>query len=315
MIAEDREDTNLPNLDREHLPDFLLLVVAICHQTTPATGEPPLEGTVNGRMAKGWDYLLRKLASEAVHDTRWVRPSAWIAMRAEVLQSTLRDADKGDRLTDPEGRASLIRDLGEVMLAQGWRSVSDIHLLCDGRLAGRQPSIIEQLTKFRAYQDPVRKKSYYFLSMMQNFGLWSFADTEHLGPPADYHEVRGHLRIGTVRIDDPELLRRLIVRQRVSIDEDNRIRNAVVQAISAIARALGITPSRAHYMFWNVFRNICTRDDPQCFELRPGNPLPERYLPLTQLAPGGHGCPFATVCQSAGLVVMPKDPVVLTEFH
>ena len=59
----------------------------------------------------------------------------------------------------------------------------------------------------------------------------SYTDEQDLGPPADYHEVRGHLRIGTVRVEDEQLRQKLVGRQRVSVDEDNAIRGCVVKAI------------------------------------------------------------------------------------
>lgn len=51
---------------------------------------------------------------------------------------------------------------------------------------------------------------------MQNAGLWVFADRDKLGAPVDYHEVRGHLRIGTVQIHDEELRTRLVEGRDVS---------------------------------------------------------------------------------------------------
>ena len=314
-IPEDREDTSLPGIPRAALPNFLLLVVAICHQTTPATGEAPLEGWVDGKPARGWDYLLRRLAAETGRDARWVDAAAWQTIDAADLRSALHDARNGDRLTDPEGRAALIRNLGETMRERGWLDASAIHRLCGGRVEGQKPNLVSELGRFHAYRDPVRKKTYYFLALMRNFGLWTYADDADLGPPADYHEVRGHLRIGTVRVDDPMLVERLMKRQRVSVEEDNAIRACVVDAITSIARDVGVTPSSAHYMFWNLFRNICTRERPQCFHLLPDNPLPARYTHLTALVPSGSGCPFAAVCQSAGREPMPQDPVVVTDFH
>lgn len=314
-IPEDREDTSLSGIHRSVLSDFLFLVVAICHQTTPASGEPALQGWIDGKLTRGWDYLLRRLADESMRDPRWTTPSAWPYLTGHDLRVALRDPEAGDRITDPEGRAELVRDLGNRLLARSWSSVSDIKTACEGRIGGHAPNLISELAGFRAYQDPVRKKTFYFLALMRNFGLWSYTDEANLGPPADYHEVRGHLRIGTVRVVDATLLGRLIGRKRVSVVEDNAIRSCVVEAIVRVAEGVGVTPSRAHYMFWNLFRNICTRENPQCFDLHADNPLPTRYRSLTVLAPSGRGCPFAKVCLHAGRTVMPQDPVVITEYH
>lgn len=314
-IPEDREDTTLPTFDRRRLPNLLFLVVALCHQTTPATGEPPLEGHVDGRLLRGWDYLFQRFAFIASRDKGWTDPREWASCSAAALRTVLRDEIFGDRLTDAEGRAALTRDLGQVMERRGWTTIDELHEFCGGRLAGATPNIVEELRTFRAYTDPVRKKSYYFLALMRNMGLWTFVDPEHLGPPADYHEVRGHLRIGTVVVENAELSDRLARNALVSVADDNAIRAAVVEAIETIAADLEITPSRAHYMFWNVFRNICTRERPQCFRLAEHNPLPERYDPLTRLAASGRACPFSRVCRSARASAPVLDPKVITEYH
>ena len=44
-----------------------LVLVAICHQTSPK-GRPPLEGTVAGKRKRGWDYLSAKFEDAARAD-------------------------------------------------------------------------------------------------------------------------------------------------------------------------------------------------------------------------------------------------------
>lgn len=313
-IPEDEEDTELPSLDRSLLPNFLLMVVAICHQTTPAGGAPPLMGEIDGKVAAGWDYLLRRLAFLCAQDAGWASIEVWERMTGDLLRDALRDHRFGERLTDPEGRAALLRNLGSMMRRRNWIDAQDMFDACDGRIDGADPCLVQELARFKAYTDPVRKKTYFFLSLMRNFGIWRYADPENLGPPVDYHEVRGHLRIGTVVIEDDDLADRLRRRLPVSVEEDNAIRMCVVRAINLVAEVLGITPSQAHYLFWNCFRNICTRDAPQCLTVLDDNRLPDRYVPLTGLAASGRGCPFSLVCRSAAHAEL-QDPVVDTEFH
>lgn len=180
---------------------------------------------------------------------------------------------------------------------------------------GGQGGLLELLSGFRAYDDPVRKKSLFFLSLMQNHGLWKFVDPENLGPPVDYHEVRGHLRIGTVRVLDPDLRARLYRGGEVSQVEDVAIRSSVYQAIMLLSRRSGLGPSRLHYLFWNVFRSVCTRDNPDCLRLRPETTLPERYLPLTVHADGPPRCPFSGTCASCGSAELLLEHVFLTDWY
>jgi len=52
QIPEDREDSSLQGLSREEIGNFYLLLVAICHQTSPRN-KPPLEGTVHSKRLRG----------------------------------------------------------------------------------------------------------------------------------------------------------------------------------------------------------------------------------------------------------------------
>ena len=98
-------------------------------------------------------------------------------------------------MSDPDRRTALVQDLGRVMIQSGWGWIEEAYRLCEGRVASGEPNLFGLLARFAAYRDPVRKKSSFFLALMRNTGLWSYVDDAELGPPVDYHEVRGHLRV------------------------------------------------------------------------------------------------------------------------
>lgn len=75
-IPEDREEIHFEGFESSELENLLLLVVAICHQTS-AHGERPLAGKVNGRLLKGWDYLLQRFVEAARSDKSLVQPNYW----------------------------------------------------------------------------------------------------------------------------------------------------------------------------------------------------------------------------------------------
>jgi hypothetical protein len=207
-----------------------------------------------------------------------------------------RDDDHGATLADPDGRCRLIRDIGATFEREAWESAQSIYELSQGFVVRDNRSLLAQLKKMRAYNDPVNKKSFFFLGLMKNTGKWTFADEENVGAPVDYHEVRGHLRIGTVCVD-ASLANKIKAKRIVDEVEDIEIRGAVHQAISLIARKLSVPPMRLHYLFWNLFRNVCLREKPLCRSCHIECALPDRYQQLIQ---GGH-CPFASRCESADL--------------
>jgi hypothetical protein len=298
-IPPDQEDSRLPGFARNAVGNLYLALVAICHQTSPR-GCAPLEGTVAGIRRRGWDYLFAQLEEAARTDLTLLEPRRWASLSADEIRVMFRDSELGERLSNPELRSELLRDLGHRMMGHGWRWADDIYQLSDGRIGTGEPNLLQLLAEFRAYSDPVRKKSLFYLALMRNAGLWQYVDEEQLGTPVDYHEVRGHLRLGTVRIIDESLQQKVLRLHPVSGIEDVAIRQAVYDAIMLISERSGLRhPSQLHYLFWNVFRSICTRESPQCFQLSPTCSLPARYMHLTELQ-GGRRCPFSEVCESAG---------------
>ena len=297
-IPPDAEERR-PDVPADLVANFFLALVAICHQTSPLKGRP-LEGLLDGRIKRGWDYLTARFEMEARRDPSILEPADWADFPAGRIRKTFRDERYGERLTDPDGRAALLRDLGAHMLAWGWRRADALYHYCEARVATGSPNLLDTLARTVAYRDPVHKKSLFFLALMRNTHGWRYADDDKLGPPVDYHEVRGHLRIGTVRVTGPELERKLRGGVEVSEDEDVALRQAVYDAIMQLAQESGAaSPSQLHYLFWNVFRTLCSRRRPRCLRVGSRSRLPQRYVPLTAHEAGDARCPFSSVCASA----------------
>lgn len=314
-IPPDEEDSVAPAFPRNLTGNFFLALVAICHQTSPRA-LPPLEGVVSGKHLRGWDYLSAKLESAARDDLRLLEPERWSRLTADCVCRLFRDQEFGERLSEPTQRAELLRDLGQKMMARSWATADQIYSHCGGRIATGRPNLLQELSTFAAYSDPVRKKSLFFVALMRNSGTWEYQDEEKLGPPVDYHEVRGHLRVGTIRVTDPGLLEKLRAGAPVTAEEDIAIRQSTYDAIMHISmRSRLNNPSQLHYLFWNVFRSICTRELPQCFDLRPHCTLPERYMHLTSQPNGLRRCPLSAVCSSAGDTLPITEHVFATDYY
>jgi hypothetical protein len=308
-IPEDREE--IPSLDMPEplVGNFFLFLVAICHRTS-SRNQQPLVGIVDGLSKRGWDYLLERFYKVVRANLNLLTPLNWVRFSAKNIKHIF-----GNRLIDAEGRAALIRDLGTQMTAFGWISADDMYTHCDGRIAIGYPNLLEVLSEFQAYSDPVRKKSLYFLSVMRNNAGWKYRDDDSLGPPVDYHEVRGHLRLGTVQVNDWSLLQKIREGRPVTREEDIVLRRAVYDAIMMISERSGIrNPSQLHYLFWNVFRSVCFRKNPQCFHLDQRCDLPERYRHLAKYR-NYERCPFAGVCRSAGVPDPLPEHTINTDYY
>ena len=290
-VPGDREEITLTDLSTIEAGNFWLAIVAICHQTSPL-GQPPLSGTVNGRSLRGWDYLVAKFQAYVTKRKEFLTPSKWATISKNWITTVF-----GNSLSDPEGRAALLRDLGAQMQRQQITHFHELYMRCDGRIKDGEPNLLSRLTRFAAYSDPVCKKAYFLLAIMRTSCNWTYRDTENLGPPVDYHEIRGHLRVGTVVILDDNIRNCVESGQSLTKEEDIAIRLAVRDAIWQISRESGIRDaSVCHYLFWNVFRSHCTRIDPNCLGCRPST-LPLRYRSLNVRAEEGQ-CPMNAICHA-----------------
>ncbi|MBI2640258.1 MAG: hypothetical protein HYW90_05230 [Candidatus Sungbacteria bacterium] len=306
-----------------HSPDLrmlLFIVVAICHQTSPV-GKPRLEGMVNGVFRYGWDYLREKWL-DAVRADPYILGREWlVTAEAGDVVTILHDRERGSTISDPKGRAELLRDIGVKMYKDGVRHVDEYYDKSGGWLKDRvgREGLESMLSRFDAYgRDPVKKKLSLFLILMRRYGFWDYPDIKNLGGPVDYHEIRLHLRLGTVRIIDPRLREKIYSGSVLTEEEDIAIRLAVHGAISEIAAASGRTPADVHNLDWNIARNCCRRDETHCLRCGEHPSLPPGYLDLLPRVPHeGRSCVFADYCASRALPhsEKPKEPVVDTDLY
>ena len=272
--------------------------VAISHQTQR------LEGQIGDKHFRGWDYLIRSFARSARKDPSWLEPVRLASLTTEQLLALLGNRD----VIGLEARVRLLRDLGIKQMRMN--SIETFHDSADGWLMTKEGNgILQRLAAFEAYKDPVRKKASYFCAIMKNHGIWEYMDPQSLPPPVDYHELRGYLRLGTVRLDR-KTQRQVASATQLSQTDDVNIRQAVLEAISAVAMEAGVDPNQMHYAFWNLFRNVCLRRSPLCDGPAPPQ-LPPRYGHL-----GSPGCKLREQCLAyQGEVPMMTEPQVETLFY
>jgi len=287
-----QEEFTVSELNSVDRANYLLCTVAICHQTQD------LRGIVEGTFLRGWDYLAATLASAVRNSQLRLDPDSLAALRDDELSSMVACDVHGATLSEIGERAALLRDVGSVMKKNSWTSLGDVYRDSAGRAVTGDQSFASLLRLFQAFQDPVEKKSLYLLGLVQACLQWAFQDADHISAPVDYHEVRGHLRLGTVVVDEPVLQRRLMDKEPVSIEEDIVIRMATRRAIESISRFCDSRPLVLHYLFWNLFRNICVREIPYCDSVPGSVEVPKRYRELLPVSDGHLHCPFTRTCKA-----------------
>ena len=239
---------------------FFLL--AICQATRT------LQGTIDGRWVRGWDYLVRAARRAMRADPDRFTAARLVGITGEALRSLFSDDGLAEHSTFDriEERVSQWQDASRLLLARYQGDVMGLYEAAGHRLRG-EGGILARLAEFLAYSDPVEKKSFLFIMFASRCGAWKIEDLDNLRVAIDYHIMRIALRSGMVHVEDPELERRLRTREVVTAGEDNAIRQAVREACGFLVQRSGQSVFDVDNILWSMGRNCCFYDyDPICGE-------------------------------------------------
>jgi len=164
---------------------------------------------------------------------------------------------------DPEVRAFLLRDAGGKLLKLYDGRVSNMVEEASGRLCGVPGGFIDILKVFRAYEDPVSKKSFLLAKFLLRRGLLKVIDLENMEVPVDNHVTRVAVRLGIV---EPLGENPFASQREVSWEEDVIIRLQVRRAFKLVSKLSNMDPGLLDDLLWSLGRKICLRPRPLCDE-------------------------------------------------
>lgn len=279
------------------LANTYFAIVSICHQTSPL-GEKGLEGLVNNVRMGGWDYLEKKFLARALENPKWSSPDHWKTVTPRELSEMYDDPTYGKTLNRVNERTFLLNNLGHKLIKSGCDNIQEAFDRCGG-IVGGDSGFLTFLKRFEAYKDPLMKKSQLFLAIMERELGWVIQDPENLLSPVDYHEMRGHLRIGTIRLCDEGLASKVRKGLTLNEEEDFEIRSKIQEVNSSISEQTGKSVSVIHSLFWNVFRSCCPRESSEthCSECGQSCGLANQYKEMNTYETR---CLFSPFCYSAG---------------
>ena len=295
--------------DKLKLANAYLGIVAICHQTSPI-GERPLEGIVDGTYVQGWNYLRSKFLAKASEDEKWTSFKFWEKLTPGSLSDLFTDGIYGRTLNRINERTYLLNELGKRLSIAGHKTIEEVYA-AKRKIIGSETGLIVYLSTFSAYSDPVGKKSHFFLSLAQSECGWTFIDEDSLLSPVDYHELRGHLRIGTVHFDSVDLTQKISDGIPLSEDEDAPLREKVQETNERISEKMFISGSTLHYFLWNFFRKCCKRGNANCEDCGLAN-MPRPYADLFAKR---KTCMFRGICDNADKSFKPDEPPYIGHFY
>ena len=214
-------------------PDAAIFLCAVDHRTGyreahRVGGEGPFAGS-----ELMWTLALRAAAGRP----RLLRASALGEITAREVAEIF--AIDGETVADPDRRAGLWRDLA-AGLERDYGGEASALLEAAGNRLGGPGGLLERLRAFRAYDDPLAKKSQLYAKICARRGWFEVADPESWEVSADNVLMRLALRSGLV---EPGPL--------------DQVRTATRAAFRRVAAAADIPPPQLDDLLWEL-----GRDDP-----------------------------------------------------
>lgn len=234
--------------ERYREANYWLYITAICQSTRT------FEGTINGRWLRGWDYLV-EASRRCTEDFRTERI---LAYGAEELRRLL--SDDVDAVSSPidrvEERLEQLHDCARRLGDDYDGEAMGVYERSGGWLTG-EGGLLALLSEFRAYSDPLQKKSVLLAGMLHEIGVWPLRDPENLKVAMDYHAMRVALRSGMVEVLDSGLARDLREQKPVSEETNQAVRTAVSEACDVVVREAELSVFAFDKLIWHLGRSCC----------------------------------------------------------
>jgi hypothetical protein len=214
-------------------PDSALFLCAIDHRTGYRSAH-----LVDGRGPLAGSELMWAVALREAGRRPGLLTAASLRNVDEVDMARLFSVD-GETVADPDRRAALWRDLAGGLGRDHGGDAGALLAAAGGHLGGGG-GLLAQLAHYRAYADPLRKKSFLFAKICARRGWLEVRDPERWEVCADNVLMRLALRSGLV---EPGPL--------------SVVRASTLEAFKAVAMRAGISPPVLDDLLWER-----GRDDP-----------------------------------------------------
>ena len=249
-------------VEKRREAEFWFYVIAVCQATRT------LQGYIDGKWLRGGDYLLAACRRRFDSDQDFFTANGMRSIEGDELRALLSDDGNPDHSTIDRvaERVGLLRNCARILLKRFNGDIMMIYNVSEGYLIRKDgKGLLNLLKNFRAYSDPVEKKSFLLLLYLNESEIWKMKDLESLKIAVDYHVMRIALRAGLVKVIDDALAYRLKQRKRIKQSEDCEVRKAVREACSILSKCSGHTAFQLDTMLWNIGRSCCFYEhDPIC---------------------------------------------------
>lgn len=279
--------------DTEEQLRYFFFIVAIDHRTS---GTTKFEGVIQGKYFHGADLLYRLAKLKLEEDPDFFSPEKLVKISTQdvVKWLSIKYENKIITVKDPEVRAYLLRDAACKLIEYYSGEVKELLKASKGYVGVENYGLTHLLKFFKAYEDPVEKKTFLLIKFLERRGLLTILDPENLHVPVDNHLTRIALRVGLVKILDEALLEEILHRRYLTIEQDCLLRFKVREAYDIVCSYLGISPLHLDDFLWSFGRSCCTSENPSCTQRCSYENCKVKEVGL--LCTGT--CPFTKICEA-----------------
>ena len=246
--------------DPEDVSRYFIVMVALDHRLSRPGKQ--YYACLENECYKGADLLYRLGMKKYIEEPDFYSPGKLSGITVTDVKNML-TADNASP-PDVEVRTILLRDLGLKLMKLYDSSVLKLLSQSNNRLRGEidKPGLVDNLRVFRAYEDPVEKKSMLLAKFLIARGL--FNPIDKLDVAVDNHLARIAYRLGLVMVSGI-LWEKIKNNIEVSYEEDILLRLLIRRAYRQVAEKSGVNVELIDDYFWIMGRSICLRDaEPLC---------------------------------------------------
>ncbi len=231
---------------------FIFFLTAIDHNTH---GERKYTATIGGKLVHGSDLLYEQARSAAAKEKDLFTPERVRVLSADDLRRILRVGQDLEPVGIEE-RAELLNDAADILLRFYSGDIRKLFAKADGCL--RRPDnqgALDLLRVFKAYMDPLEKKSFLLVKLLRRRKLIEIKDTQNIDVPVDHVLFTIALRSGLVRMD--QSLKEAIL-SGISLDKETveKLRRATLLAFRRVAAVSGVAVDVFDDLLWAYGREV-----------------------------------------------------------
>jgi len=273
--------------------NFFFFLVAIDHRTHPDEGT--YEGIVNGTKLTGAELMYALAKRRLREDQAFFSPKSLCKVSVDEIINLFRVTEpRPMRIAGPEERTVLLRDCAEKLQSNFAGSILNAVSQSGGWLCREDgQGFLQQLKQFKAYEDPMNKKSFLLVKFLERRHFINIRDPGNLHVPVDNILLRLALRTGIVKLIDYDLDRKIRSNEAVSQEQERMLRQSTLEAFNKVALSINMNATYLDDILWEFGRAHCQVPKPFCSTL-PGISYRRPYR-MIRSGPIGE-CPFSQGC-------------------